>query len=437
MNAKLRRLTRSKGSDGRLTPAFLCKIALSHPSVSARGFTQTWRDLVGEKTLGCSRLTIDKVRDAFAVTAAECVHGDVAAQIAASAKQFAADLSTAADGARGHPVWSCALLHIQDEASLRLRSFAAGGDSKTPVRSRASKVQQHAMWLLADGRLHPLLSELDPLSDKTARTVATSLKKAVSSVIAMVHSATAEALSSAGCEPWFIHVIVGDGIQTNEAACRILRAAVKAEGLPGRMRYLILVVKCCNHQSNLVVGSLVQGRAALTRVGVSAAVRQVEDVFAAQVSALKASGPHKSVCGTIVRLFKYLVSDYYSEFLVSLHGVVNRLTFTAAVAHDRSSLWSDMALLYGSRVLPAEVLRVLNAGCDSWVHVSTRHDDEGYRCEAREALLSCLRKHILTVDEHPTLSRFWTFAGHVDRLLLIHLLQVYDDVFKITTVEDV
>ena len=128
LQAKVRKLSSSKES-GRMSPAFLAKIALSYPAVSARGFAQTWSDLVGTKVLGCSRFTIERVRDAFAAIAKDCVHSDASSQIASACRRFVdsvagrtGDASSVAERTR---FFSCAFLHIQDEASLRLRSFAA------------------------------------------------------------------------------------------------------------------------------------------------------------------------------------------------------------------------------------------------------------------------------------------------------------------------
>jgi hypothetical protein len=138
------------------------------------------------------RRTIERVRDAFSSVASECVHSDAAAQTTAAAQAFMERISAArCAGDRPIEVFSCALLHIQDEASLRLRSFAASDTQcLAPVRSRTSKVQQHALWLRVHDRLLPLLAELDPLSDKSARTLATCLRSALESVVSLVHNAT-------------------------------------------------------------------------------------------------------------------------------------------------------------------------------------------------------------------------------------------------------
>ena len=434
LQKKIHNLTHAKASDGKLTPAFLTKVALSHPAVSSRGFAQTWQDLVGTKVLGCHRRTIENVRDAFSTLAAEVVHSDARTMVAAAAQAFVSAASSAS--VKVPQMFSCALLHIQDEAALRLRSFAATDNSlSAPVRSRCSKVQQHALWLKIPTCLLPLLTELDPLANKSAATLATSLKKALVPVLALAQEAAGVLVRSVGGLFWFVHIIVGDAVSTNEAACRTLRSSLRASGsIPGDIRYCIMVVKCANHQSNLVIGSTVQARAALLRAQVSAAVRASDDVFLAKENAGKAAGPHKSVCGTIVRLFKYLVNEYFSEFYCSLLASVNRLDFSSHATRDSSAAWLNLSQLYGSSVLPSELLEVLNSGCDTWSHVSESAHDQSYQAEIREKLLQCLRKHVLIVDEHPTLSRMFTFTGHIDRLLLVYLLQLQNVIFKITTV---
>ena len=45
---------------------------------------------------------------------------------------------------------------------------------------------------------------------------------------------------------WFAHVLVGDGINTNEAAARRLLARSLVEPL-GQLRYFLAVYKCSSH----------------------------------------------------------------------------------------------------------------------------------------------------------------------------------------------
>ena len=48
-------------------------------------------------------------------------------------------------------------------------------------------------------------------------------------------------------------------------------------------------------------------------------------------------------------------------------------------------------------------------------------------------LLEVLRNRLLVVDEHPTLSRFFTFRKHIQALLLLSFLGISSDIFKLST----
>ena len=84
--------------DGKISPAFIAKVALSHPQVSVRGFAQAWTDLVGPKGKGqgCGRDTIGRIRDAFAEVAMNVVHDDARAVVSTRAREFASAHSDSA-----------------------------------------------------------------------------------------------------------------------------------------------------------------------------------------------------------------------------------------------------------------------------------------------------------------------------------------------------
>ena len=94
-----------------------------------------------------------------------------------------------------------------------------------------------------------------------------------------------------------LHVMVGDGIGTNEAAAKRLWACIKERGLGPRVRYLLMVIICGTHQSGLVAKSAVTGRAAAT-----AARGQL----------------YEDIAGVSVRLFEILINDYFEQFVFSI-----------------------------------------------------------------------------------------------------------------------
>jgi hypothetical protein len=74
----------------RTTPEFLAKVALSMPSVCARGFSDAWVDLVGVGISGCSRPTIAKIRDAVVEVIKELVVHQVASAAPAAVRAHSA-----------------------------------------------------------------------------------------------------------------------------------------------------------------------------------------------------------------------------------------------------------------------------------------------------------------------------------------------------------
>jgi hypothetical protein len=145
-------------ANNRTTPEFLAKVALSWPTTCARGFSDAWRDLVGVGVSGCSRSTITKIRDSFVEviqennirqvtlaaalsTAAASAPGTAASApgTAAVAPRATASVSGSAASAPVPGFFCVALLHIHDEASLRLRS-SADTDLGAASWSRTNKV---------------------------------------------------------------------------------------------------------------------------------------------------------------------------------------------------------------------------------------------------------------------------------------------------------
>ena len=55
--------------------------------------------------------------------------------------------------------------------------------------------------------------------------------------------------------------------------------------------------------------------------------------------------------------------------------------------------------------------------------------------QAQDALLQLLLRRLLCVDEHPTVTRMFTFKPHVECLLLMDFLGIFDDVVKLRCVQ--
>jgi hypothetical protein len=268
------------------------RLCLTAPIQSARAFANVHADLTGTAdSRGCSRKTIDSIRCAFVQV---CVKGGKAeiqdlveriyhegvdspgrpavassaslapGQICGSGSRQVHGSETRQSNATG--VRFVVLLHVQDEAKLRLRDK----EGDTVMRSRHSKVQVHvcSLWSSLIPSLD-VLTELDPLADKRGETVATSFDRVLRDVAGHVAAGIPQE-SKEFC--FLVHVLIGDGIATNRKAARILWALVQREPLPGNFTYLLWVVVCASHQSNLTVGSFCDGKISTTAAMTAAAV---------------------------------------------------------------------------------------------------------------------------------------------------------------------
>jgi hypothetical protein len=175
-------------------------------------------------------------------------------------------------------------------------------------------VQQHVATLHFAGQV-PVrwFTELDALADKTAKVLAHSLHRVVVDVCAAI----VQGITCGSTIPaWFIHVLVGDGVNTNQAAAGLLLAWIRKPELPGGLRYFLILAKCSNHQVHLALSSAVCGRAAELSAQHLSAYSVLST--AQRVVCSKQHKAQKQICGAIVRLFKFLVSDYYTQFCGNL-----------------------------------------------------------------------------------------------------------------------
>ena len=91
--------------------------------------------------------------------------------------------------------------------------------------------------------------------------------------------------------------------------------------------------------------------------------------------------------------------------------------------------------------MPPGVRVVLNAGLDRWAHLVPIDREDEYRnapavyeAATRARLAEVIRQHYLTVDEHPTYSRMFTFASNVNKLLGLIILGLVDKVLRLVVV---
>ena len=137
-----------------------------------------------------------------------------------------------------------------------------------PNRSRTSKVQNNLVHVakvqvptargssqsssaLSSSKVETLLAltELQPLCNKTARTLATALKAVVDELKDSLQLTPGRTL---------LHILVGDAIGTNGAAARLLHQAM-VDAHRNNFKYRLVVLKCGSHQSNLAAASALFG----------------------------------------------------------------------------------------------------------------------------------------------------------------------------------
>ena len=115
-----------------------------------------------------------------------------------------------------------------------------------------------------------------------------------------------------------------------------------------------------------------------------------------------------------------------------------------------ASVWQRKSSLYREGVFPDGLLQLLNGGLSEWSHLppaaaaapgspfAAATAPGGWSLPAvRRRLLELLRRRLLVADEHPTLSRFFTFREHVDGLLLIVFLGIGKKMFVFGSVRPV
>ena len=430
LRAKLASHTAAKaGEHNCVAPDWMVRVFLSTPSANARGLSKAFTEVVGMDAPTISRQSISRIRDAWVEMYKPMVYkigADRVAAAEATARRLRIDFV---------PVF---FQQVQDEADIKLRSELAKA-FRILSRSRASKVQQSACTLFDMYGSLDFPTELEALGDKTAATLATSferlLRLVASTVISPVtcgdalrRAATRTArpaprgsalLPAAQAAPdiWLIHILVGDGIATNNAAAKRLWACVCDRSLGPRVRYLLVVIVCGTHQAGLAAKSAVVGRAAAVARGKL----------------------HVDIIGVSVRLYKYLINDYYEEFVFSVNEwVVRDLVVLPATSGDASShaRTVKMQTLYTEHVLPRAMLALWNNGLDRLEHVVLAgQDPEEERPRLVRGFVQWIVQHLMHVDSAPTLSRFFTCRDALDRMFTMMLLGMVTHALQVRKVK--
>ena len=406
-------ITAAKVAGGRLSDECFVRVFLASPVVTGRALSQAFRDILGPEGAVVSRPSMEGIRDAWVEIYKPMV-------LKTCAEMVAEGLEAARQEGRAFaPV---IFLHCQDEFDARLRSGDPRDGPKMPRRGRASKVQQHVLRLVVGHRERDIPSELEALGDKTAGTLATSFERVLRRLVELLPLSTQSASSiaaSSSVEPprrrlrtatgpdiWVVHILVGDGINTNEAAAKLLWSCVASVPLGRGVRYFLILVKCATHQVALSAKAAVEG-----------------------VPTKIAGGElHKSLVGTAVRLYKYILCDYFEEVCSAVHVWVDRtleVLPAASCGADPNCQQQTVALreLYTEHVLPDGMLALFNNGLQRMTHVlAVGRVPANERPRLVNEFTQWHVQHLARVDACPCPSRFFTFRGATDRMLAMHLV---------------
>jgi hypothetical protein len=227
-------------------------------------------------------------------------------------------------------------------------------------------------------------TELEAFSNKTAALLATSIERLLrhvsDTVILPVTGGDAQ------LNVWLVHILIGDGIGTNNAAAKFVWSCVMQRPLGRGVTYSLILVRCGVHSTAL------SARFGVTGEGARAAARGTDP-------------EEEGVTATAVRLFKYVIGDYYEELLSSMRAAV--YATSGALPGGLESILMDLREVYTSHVIPDWLVEYASTP------LAARNPND---------LIVGQAKHCYCNDESPTLSRFFTFRGCCDKMNTMELL---------------
>ena len=403
MEAQVQRHESTKTIGGRVSQEWLLRAFLAAPHASARALAHSFKVAAGTDACTNSRPTMTKIRDAWTEMYKAMVY-------TSTRKAVETHFACA-------PLKTMFIVHVQDEADIRLRSGDARDGPSLPRRGRSSKVQAHVVTVVAGSSRRDIPTELEALGDKTAATLATSMETLLRGIVGSVlpeRSAHGHGAREEQAERWIVHIVVGDGVPTNLKAAKHLWASITAAPFGSRVRYFLLVVKCGTHQAALSAKSGVTGS------------------FAAAVG----GELYKTVAGTAVRLFKYIINDYYEEFCHSVRDWVSKKLHVLAHSDGHRSPPAGLRDLYSSHVISDEMMFL-------WNGIKPMHEDKCLLHEVGVGVDPTTERHalvarftlfivqLLRVDSHPTVTRFFTFRANLDRMLAMHFIGMVPKCFRV------
>ena len=228
----------------RIQNIWFIRAGLSDPSIPAVALEQLCASFPESETQAIGKTYVGTVRGAFAEVIKQLAKNTLLRLIAFLPASFGSESST------------LFVAHIHDEASMRLRSY----DGSLPgriIRARSSQVQNSCVTMFANLARVEWPTELQPLGQKTGATIAKCIITIMDGIL--------RDISNASGMPWkcarVLHVLTGDGVNTNEnASKRVLNYFLRHTSWGHLiLRYRMVVIRCASHQANLVVLAAICG----------------------------------------------------------------------------------------------------------------------------------------------------------------------------------
>ena len=291
--------------------------------------------------------------------------------------------------------------HIHDEAPMRLRSFLADTVRAGALRRGPySKIQNNMVRLVFAEFAFDWFTELQPLACKNSQTMASAL---ILVVLAVLDAIDSQAVTR---RVRVVHVLTGDGIQTNDSAAKRVLYHFRHDKTSPKWEYILLVFICASHMANLAVSTAI-----------------------CNGQGIKDPEKNDPICCACARLFKYLMPSYIQEFGSNLRCWVMGHAHMTEVDGPTPLPISTQVLrrLYGKDAIPDYVLAVVNGEFSLLEHRGAGLD----RNLVCGQIYRTLFRRLMHCDEKPVCTRFFTFAECCFILLLFFLLQVPVTVFSV------
>ena len=378
-------------TNNRIDEEWIVRVITCAPHQSARSLADAFALAAGSDANMISRPSIRTTKDAwlemYSIMVVKHIGVKLASHMAASNNNNLVCLH---------------LVHVQDEAELRMLSTDSRDGPTVPRRGRTSKIQLNVLHAWIRDTKFDVPTDLVPLANKQASTLATCfedlLRKLCSDIAATV-AATGGELPRMMGKPWVIHIMIGDGIYTNEAAVTLLLRMLHQTPLPTFI-YFVVLIKCGNHQTALSARYGVVGDAAKAATG--------------------AEVDPEVVTATAVRLYKYAIRDYYEDFVNSVRMWAHASIEVLPKELSSQPQAANLQTLYTKRVVPPNLVEhVAEMTCVPWAR----------RTEYERTVLMNrwvgLLVELLKPDEHPTLTRFFTFRCCVDKMLTMMFIGLH------------